>query len=131
MYYNNFNFPKRRYKAAIFDMERQTIAANFWVAPSKVRRNGLAPINVTITRNGKRASFSTGRMIRPENWTCYWGNIRVNNLGRTTRILPKNILILIRYSEMIEKHLIVILCSRVGVKKNTSNSIIDCIYFVE
>lgn len=49
-------------------MERQTIAANFWVAPSKVRRNGLAPINVTITRNGKRASFSTGRMIRPDNW---------------------------------------------------------------
>lgn len=49
-------------------MERQTIAANFWVAPSKVRRNGLAPINATITRNGQRASFSTGRMIRPENW---------------------------------------------------------------
>lgn len=47
-------------------MERQTIAANFWVAPSKVRRNGLAPINVTISRNGQRASFSTGRMIRPD-----------------------------------------------------------------
>lgn len=63
-----FYFPVRRLKTAIFSMERQTIAANFWVAPSKVRRNGLAPINATITRNGQRASFSTGRMIRPENW---------------------------------------------------------------
>lgn len=51
-------------------MERQTIAANFWVAPSKVRKNGLAPINATITRNGQRASFSTGRMIQPDNWDC-------------------------------------------------------------
>lgn len=38
-------------------MERQTIAANFWVAPDKVRRNGLAPINVTITHNGQRCLF--------------------------------------------------------------------------
>lgn len=51
-------------------MERQTIAANFWVAPSNVRKNGLAPINATITRNGQRASFSTGRMIQPDNWDC-------------------------------------------------------------
>ena len=49
-------------------MERHTFTTNFLVSPSKVRKNGLAPINATITLNGERASFSTGKSVRPEDW---------------------------------------------------------------
>lgn len=49
-------------------MERTTFASNFWVAPSKVRKNGLSPINLTITLNGEKASLSTHKQVRPENW---------------------------------------------------------------
>ena len=49
-------------------MERHTFTTNFWVSPSKIRKNGLAPINATITLNGQRASFSTGKFIFPEDW---------------------------------------------------------------
>ena len=33
-----------------------------------MRKNGLAPINATITLNGERSSFSTGKYVRPEEW---------------------------------------------------------------
>lgn len=49
-------------------MERHTFTTNFWVSQSKIRKNGLAPINATITLNGQRASFSTGKFIFPEDW---------------------------------------------------------------
>lgn len=49
-------------------MERHTYAVTFYVSPTKSRKNGTAPINATITLNGERASFSTGRMIKPEEW---------------------------------------------------------------
>ena len=49
-------------------MERHTFTTKFWVSPSKIRKNGLAPINATITLNGQRASFSTGKFIFPEDW---------------------------------------------------------------
>ena len=73
-------------------MERQTIAANFWVAPSKVRKNGLAPINATITRNGQRASFSTGRMIQPDTWDCKRQRAKASDITRwfdTKESFPK------------------------------------------
>lgn len=49
-------------------MERHTYAINFYVSPTKSRKNGTAPINAIINLNGERASFSTGRMIKPEDW---------------------------------------------------------------
>ena len=49
-------------------MERHTFTTNFFFFLSKIRKNGLAPINATITLNGQRASFSTGKFIFPEDW---------------------------------------------------------------
>ena len=49
-------------------MERHTFTTNFWVSSSKMNKNGLAPITATITLNGERASFSTGKSVKPEEW---------------------------------------------------------------
>lgn len=49
-------------------MEKTTLAANFWVSPSKARKNGLAPINLTITLNGQRANCSTHKFVNPKDW---------------------------------------------------------------
>ena len=49
-------------------MERHTFSINFFVSPAKMNKKGLAPINATITLNGVRASFSTGKFIFPEDW---------------------------------------------------------------
>lgn len=60
-------------------MEKVTFASNFWVAPSKVRKNGKAPINMTITLNGERASFSTHKMVAPANWDSARQRVKGNN----------------------------------------------------
>lgn len=60
-------------------MEKVTFASNFWVAPSKVRKNGKAPINMTITLNGERASFSTHKMVAPVNWDSVRQRVKGNN----------------------------------------------------
>lgn len=49
-------------------MERSTLSLNFWVSPSKARKNGKAPINLTVTLNGQRASMSTHKFIKPADW---------------------------------------------------------------
>jgi len=60
-------------------MKRSTFAANFWVSPSKSRKNGLCPINATITLNGERASFSTHKYIHPDDWD----NVRQRMKGKS------------------------------------------------
>lgn len=60
-------------------MEKVTFASNFWVAPSKARKNGKAPINMTITLNGERASFSTHKMVLPANWDNVRQRVKGNN----------------------------------------------------
>ena len=49
-------------------MEKQTFTTNFWVSPSKTRKNGEAPIMTTLTLNGERASFSTHKNVLPTEW---------------------------------------------------------------
>ena len=41
---------------------------NFVVRESKTRRNGTAPIEVNLNKNGERASFSTGKSIKVSEW---------------------------------------------------------------
>ena len=60
-------------------MEKQTFTTNFWVSPSKTRKNGKAPINMTITLNGERASFSTHKMVAPVNWDSVRQRVKGNN----------------------------------------------------
>lgn len=49
-------------------MERSTLSINFWVSPSKVRKNGKAPVMLTITLNGQRSSLSIHKFIKPSDW---------------------------------------------------------------
>ena len=46
-------------------MERHTYTINFSASPSKARKTGLMPIYATITLNGERATFTTGKYIQP------------------------------------------------------------------
>ena len=41
---------------------------NFVVRESKTRRNGTAPIEVNLNKNGERVSFSTGKSIKVSDW---------------------------------------------------------------
>lgn len=60
-------------------MKRHTFASNFWLSPSKARKNGKAPIEATVTINGQRASFSTGKTIKPEEWDAAKQRVRGTN----------------------------------------------------
>jgi integrase/recombinase XerD len=40
----------------------------FWVYKSRINRNGLAPIMMRITCNGKRISFSINLFVEPKSW---------------------------------------------------------------
>ena len=45
-----------------------TITISFAVRESKSRISGEAPIQVLLTQNGARASFSTGKAVQPSEW---------------------------------------------------------------
>lgn len=60
-------------------MERHTYAVNFWIRPTKARKDGSVPIEVTITLNGERASFSTGKKIQVEDWDSNKQKIKGSN----------------------------------------------------
>ena len=45
-----------------------TITITFAVRESKSRTSGEAPIQVLLTQNGARASFSTGKAVQPSKW---------------------------------------------------------------
>ena len=49
-------------------MERSSFSILFTIRESKARKNGNVPIEVTITVNGERNSFSTGKQVKPNNW---------------------------------------------------------------
>lgn len=49
-------------------MERSSFSILFSTRESKVRKNGNVPIEITITVNGERCSFSTGKQIAIEKW---------------------------------------------------------------
>ena len=49
-------------------MVRSSFSILFSIRESKVRKNGNAPIEVTITLNGKRSYFSTGKTVPIEKW---------------------------------------------------------------
>ena len=49
-------------------MERSTFSILFGIRESKARKNGLTPIEATITINGERTSFSTGKQVSIVKW---------------------------------------------------------------
>lgn len=49
-------------------MERSSFSILFSIRESKARKNGETPIEVTITVNGGRCSFSTGKQVATEKW---------------------------------------------------------------
>lgn len=49
-------------------MERSSFSILFSIRESKVRKNGNVPIEITITVNSERCSFSTGKQIAIEKW---------------------------------------------------------------
>ena len=71
-------------------MERRTYAINFWVSPSKARKNGKAPINITITLNGQRASLSSNKMIAPNDWDTT--RQRVKGTNETAKLINESLL---------------------------------------
>ena len=71
-------------------MERHTFTTNFFVSPAKMNKKGLAPINATITLNGERASFSTGKSVRPEDWEA--SKQRVKGTSVTAKSINETLL---------------------------------------
>lgn len=49
-------------------MVRSSFSIPFFIRESKARKNGNVPIEVMITVNGERNSFSTGKQIAIEKW---------------------------------------------------------------
>ena len=49
-------------------MERSSFSILFFIRESKVRKNGNVPIEVMITVNGERNSFSTGKQVSIDKW---------------------------------------------------------------
>lgn len=49
-------------------MVRSSFSILFFIRESKVRKNGNVPIEVIITVNGERCSFSTGKQVSIERW---------------------------------------------------------------
>lgn len=49
-------------------MVRSSFSILFFIRESKARKNGNVPIEVMITVNGERNSFSTGKQIAVEKW---------------------------------------------------------------
>lgn len=49
-------------------MVRSSFSILFFIRESKARKNGNTPIEVTITINGERCSFSTGKQIKVTSW---------------------------------------------------------------
>ncbi|MDR0873623.1 MAG: site-specific integrase, partial [Prevotellaceae bacterium] len=60
-------------------MERSSYSINFWIRESKVRKDGKAPIEVTIRLNGERASFSTGKKVPLQDWEATKQQVKGNN----------------------------------------------------
>ena len=49
-------------------MERSSLAVLFFIRESKVRKDGNAPIEASITINGDRCFFSTGKKVKATTW---------------------------------------------------------------
>ena len=49
-------------------MTRSSFSVLFAIRESKARKNGNAPIETTITVNGERTSFSTGKLVQIDRW---------------------------------------------------------------
>lgn len=49
-------------------MIRSSFSILFFIRESKARKSGNTPIEVTITLNGERCSFSTGKQISVDKW---------------------------------------------------------------
>lgn len=49
-------------------MERSSFAVLFFIRESKVRKDGNAPIETSITINGERCFFSTGKKVKATTW---------------------------------------------------------------
>ena len=47
---------------------KANVSVNFVVRNSKTRQDGTSPIQVSLSMNGQRASFSTGKTIKVSEW---------------------------------------------------------------
>lgn len=60
-------------------MERHAYSINFGATPTKKRNDGTIPIHATITLNGIRTSFSTGRKVLLADWDNVKQRVKGNN----------------------------------------------------
>lgn len=51
-----------------FNMEKHCTMVYFSLRESKQNKKGLSPIEVSISTNGKRIYFSTGKYARSTDW---------------------------------------------------------------
>ena len=49
-------------------MVRSSFAILFFIRDSRVKKDGTASIEVVLTVNGERCSFSTGKKVKVSNW---------------------------------------------------------------
>lgn len=72
-------------------MERHTFSINFWIAPSRVNKSGVTSINVTITLNGNRATFSSNKQISLQDWDA--GKQKVRGVDKESELLDRGYVI--------------------------------------
>ena len=70
-------------------MGRHTFSINFWIAPSRVNKNGVTSINVTITMNGNRAVFSSNKQVSPQDWDA--GKQKVRGANDTAKSINESL----------------------------------------
>ena len=73
-------------------MGRNRFSATFFVSRSKVRRNGLSPIMMTICCNGNRASFVTGKQVAVTEWDAK--RQRVRGTSEQARLINEHLQLL-------------------------------------
>ena len=70
-------------------MERHTFSINFWISPSRVNKSGVTSINVTITLNGSRATFSSNKRVSPQDWDA--GKQKVRGVNDTAKSINESL----------------------------------------
>ena len=63
---------------------KQNLSILIWANPSKKDKNGLYPLNVRITIDGKRSEISIGKKVHPEKWDKDYGVLKGKDLESKT-----------------------------------------------
>ncbi len=56
------------------------ISILFYVKSAKASKNGTVPIYLSVTIDGTRMDFSTGKNTEPAKWSSHFGKLKGNSV---------------------------------------------------